>query len=165
MQGGNRLGEGKQFGGQGWLNGGNGRKWPFGKSVETAMMQVGQQFEVLAAHPFFATITGKRKQRKLSIFHPAAQGFGIDAEATTRVSASEEGHRVTPFRRDVKQEREPADTTSRDVSLEGCREASLECSRESKGALQPHLFGGSLPEKAFEEEWISLLGRGHLRLQ
>ncbi len=31
--------------------------------------------------------------------------------------------------------------------------------------LQPHLFGGSLPEDSFEEELISLSERGHLRLQ
>src|SRR6266568_4442027 len=35
----------------------------------------------------------------------------------------------------------------------------------SVATLQPHLFGGSLPEGSFEEEWFSLSERDHLRLQ
>ncbi len=41
-------------------------------------------------------------------------------------------------------------------------QTSWENSRDFARALQPHLFGESLPEGAFEEKWFSLSERGHL---
>jgi hypothetical protein len=65
------------------------------------MMQVGEQFKMLAAYSFFATIAGMVLQGELSLRHPAAEGFGIDAEATTRLGHRQEGHGATPFVRCV----------------------------------------------------------------
>ena len=88
LQGAKRLGEGKQFGGQGWLNCGSGRERLLRESVEMAMMQEGEQFKVLPAHPFFAAIAGMVLKGKVSLRHPAAEGFGINAEATTGVGSA-----------------------------------------------------------------------------
>jgi hypothetical protein len=60
-------------------------------------MQAGEDLQVLVAHPFFATIAGMAWQGKLRLCQPAAQRFGIDAEAMSRLGHRHNGHRITPF--------------------------------------------------------------------
>lgn len=68
-----------------------------GESAELAVMQEGEQFQVLPAHPFFAAIAGMILPGKVSLRHPAAEGFGIDAEAATGVGNRNNGQGVAPF--------------------------------------------------------------------
>jgi len=49
------------------------------------MMPTGQQAQVLVGQHFEAAITGMALNGELSLRQPAAQRFGIDAEATTAV--------------------------------------------------------------------------------
>ena len=60
-------------------------------------MSASQQVQVLAAHPFFAAIAGMAGQGKLRLGQPAAQRFGINAQATASVGHRDKGHRITPL--------------------------------------------------------------------
>jgi len=71
-------------------------------------MQTGQQVQVLTAHPFFAALAGMAGQGKLRLGQPAAQRFGINAQATASVGHRDRGHRSTPSVRHGRQEPEPA---------------------------------------------------------
>ena len=106
QQGAKPLGQGQQRGGQGWLLVGPRSRQLLGEGSQAALMQALARLQVLTAHPFFAAIVGMAKPRELSLRQPAAQRFGIDAEATTRVGQREEGHGTTPFVWCVQQERE-----------------------------------------------------------
>src|SRR5205823_4560960 len=74
-------------------------------------MSASQQVEVLSAHPFFAAIVGVAVQGELRLREPAAQCFGIDAQATTRLGHRDNDHGSTPFVWDRQHEREPAART------------------------------------------------------
>jgi hypothetical protein len=69
-----------------------------------AMMLEGEQFKVLPTDPFFAAITGRVLKGELSLSQPAAEGFGINAEAPTGVGNRDHGHGVAPFGKRVEQE-------------------------------------------------------------
>src|SRR6266404_4799210 len=97
-------------------------------------MQAGQHLQMLTAQPFFAAIMGMDLQGKLGIVQPAAQRFGIDAEATSRLGHRHKGHGAPPFTWCMEQEREPAwentQEFSQEFSLNKCQEISLESSPE-----------------------------------
>jgi hypothetical protein len=65
------------------------------------MMQDGQLSQVVLAQAGFATISGMTLHRELRLREPAMQGFGIDAQVPTTVGQGPEGHRSSPFTRDV----------------------------------------------------------------
>ena len=96
-------------------------------------MQAGQHLQMLTAQPFFAAIMGMVLQGKLGIGQPAAQRFGIDAEATSRLGHRHKGHGAPPFTWCMEQEREPA------------WENSWENSREFSPPHVPGNFPGKLP--------------------
>jgi len=97
LQGAQPLGQGQERVGQRWPLAVNRSRWFLWQGSQAAVMQAGQQVQVLTAHPFFAAIMGMARHRKLSIGQPAAQRFGIDAQATTSVGYRDEGHKATPF--------------------------------------------------------------------
>src|SRR5437588_12218692 len=68
---------------------------------ERAMMQAGELAQVVLAQASFATIAGMALDRQVGLHEPATQGFGINAQMPTAVGQRQEGHEVTPFRRDV----------------------------------------------------------------
>jgi hypothetical protein len=91
-------------------------------------MQAGESLQVVVAQPFFATISGMALQGKLRICQPAAQRFGIDAEATSRLGHRHNGHGITPFVWVYKRTR---------ASLMTSRENSGECSRKKDQETYP----------------------------
>jgi hypothetical protein len=97
LQGAQRLRQGEESGGQWWQIALHEGKQRLGERSQAALMQASQQFEVLLAHPFFASVAGMALQGEVSIRQPAAQGFGIDAEVATGVSQRDKSHGSTPF--------------------------------------------------------------------
>jgi hypothetical protein len=81
-------------------------RWHLGEGSQAALMQAGQQVQVLTAYPFFAAIVRMALQGKLRICQPAVQRFGIDAQATSSLGQRHKGHGTTPFVWCVQQERE-----------------------------------------------------------
>src|SRR6266851_2999941 len=127
LQDAQRLWQRQQRGGQRrHLAGGEGCRRLLWEGSQAALMQASQRLQVLLAHPFFAAIVGIALQGKLGISQPAAQRFGIDAKATTRLGQRHKGHRATPFVWDVQQERESAWETSQENSTEDSQEKSWE---------------------------------------
>ena len=57
--------------GQRWQIAGNGGRQLRWKGSQAALMQAGQQFEMLTAHSFFAAIAGMALKEQLSIRQPA----------------------------------------------------------------------------------------------
>jgi hypothetical protein len=85
LQGRKLLWQREQVGRQRWdLAGKLSRSFLLRRS-QTAMMQASQHLQVVIAHPFFAAIVGMAWQGKLGIRQPAAERFGIDAQATTGI--------------------------------------------------------------------------------
>ncbi len=80
------------------------------------------------AHPFFAAIVGMALQGKLSLRQPAAQRFGIDAQATSSLGHRHKGHGTTPF--------VVRHATRTRASLTHSWENSQEFSRKSSGNFQ-----------------------------
>jgi len=72
-------------------------RWLLREESQAALMQASEHLQVLAAQPFFAAIAGMAKPGELRIRQPAAQRFGIDAQATTPISQRDKGHGITPF--------------------------------------------------------------------
>jgi hypothetical protein len=93
-----------------------------------AMMQMGEQFKVLPADAFFAAIAGMVLQTEESFGQPAAEGFGIDAEAATGVGNRENGQRIAPFAK----RRKPNDREQE----ENTREMFQEHSRQQRAVIQ-----------------------------
>lgn len=135
LQGGKLFRQGEQRSGQGQLRAENGRRWLLGGGGQAALMQASQQVEVLAAHPFFAAITGMALEGKLSIGQPTVQGCGIDAEATTSVGNRNNGPGIAPFTRKKK--------TRTDRSTP---ENSRENSQENSGQQKTMILGTDLPD-------------------
>jgi hypothetical protein len=109
------------------------------------MMGAGEQEQVVAGQSFAARIAGMGLHGQLRLSQPTAQGFAINGKQTATFGQSDQGHRTTPFVLQVTR------TT-----------VGREHSRQFSWALQPHLFGESLPEGTFEEKWFSLSERDHL---
>ena len=131
----NRLGKGTQFGGHGWRNCGNGKGRLLGESVELAMMQVGEQFQVFPADAFVATIAGMVWSRKASVLHPAAEGCGVDAETATGIGNRDTGQERAPF----PNRRKPEPTEQ--------EENSQEHSQEHSRQRRTRILGTDAPER------------------
>src|SRR5216683_811457 len=108
LQGVQPLRQGQQRGSPRWQFVGTGSRRLLGERGQAALMPLGQQVQILSAHPFFATIARMAVQGKLGLRQPAAQRFGIDAQASGRLGYRDKGHRVPPFVGNMQQEREPA---------------------------------------------------------
>jgi len=78
------------------------------RGSQMAMMQAGKLLQVLLAQPFFAAIDRMALKGERSLLEPAVQRFGIDAQASGRLSQRDEGHQTTPFVWWIQQEREQA---------------------------------------------------------
>jgi hypothetical protein len=97
LQGVKPLRQGQQRGSHRWQFVGTGGRRLLGERRQAALMPVGQQVQLLSAHPFFATIVRMAVQSELGIRQPATQRFGIDAQASGRLGHRDKGHRVPPF--------------------------------------------------------------------
>src|SRR6266702_6284662 len=108
LQGVKPLGQGQQRGSPRWQFVGTGSKRLLGERGQAALMPLGQQVQILSAHPFLATIVRMAVQSELGLRQPAMQRFGIDAQASGRLGHRDKGHRVPPFVWNVQQEQEQA---------------------------------------------------------
>ena len=131
LQGAQPLGQGQEGVGQRWPLAVNRSRRFLWQGSQAAVMQAGQQVQVLTAHPFFAAIMGMARHRKLSIGQPAAQRFGIDTQATTSVGYRDEGHKATPFVWNGQAEREPIWQTPGSFPRSGIRERVGEMCQEN----------------------------------
>ncbi len=75
LQGVQPLRQGQQRGSPRWQFVGTGSRRLLGERGQAALMPLGQQVQILSAHPFFATIARMAVQGKLGLRQPAAQRF------------------------------------------------------------------------------------------
>src|SRR5260221_8478787 len=69
----------------------------FGQESQAALMQAGQDLQVITAYPFFAAILVKAVLWEFRLYHPAVQRFVFHAHASRHLGHRDESHRITPF--------------------------------------------------------------------
>src|SRR5690242_18818953 len=94
LQGAQLLRQVQQGGRQCSLLAKRGGRWLLGQRGQAALMQAGQHLQMLVTQPIFPAIMGMVVEGKLRLREPAAQRFGINAQAGDRLGQRDKGHRT-----------------------------------------------------------------------